>query len=168
MSLRRFISALSPQDHHPHSLSSAADTDSVRRRFFFCFCFCACAAEKIKDSLTWGETLHKEAWRPHVCGLPLCCCHSSLWWVKCHFDLTFLVFSLSSTMSLIFVNVVCAHLAAGISGECPQRDIWTSGEDLAALKTTDSSFYDHFRCCLIFWGSRFFKQNSVLLFNIFL
>lgn len=71
--------------------------------------------EKIKGSLTWGETLHKEAGRPHVCGLPLCCCPSSPWWVKCHFDLTFFIFSLPSTMSLIYVNDVCTHLAAGIS-----------------------------------------------------
>ncbi len=108
MSLRRFISALSHQDRSPHSLfllKLGSWYRLSRRSVCFLFWF-LCAAAKIKDSLTWGQT-----WRPHVCGPPLCCCccQSSLWWVKRHFDFTFvliLILFYISTISVINVALV--------------------------------------------------------------
>lgn len=85
------------------SSSLAADNGSIRRRFVCLFA----AAEKIKDCLTWGETFHKESWRPHVCGLPPCCCQSSLWWVKYYFDLTF--FKILTLCNISVINICSFH-----------------------------------------------------------
>ena len=115
-------------------------------------------AEKIKDSLTWGETLHNEAWRPHVCGPPLlccccccCCCHSSLWWVKRRF--TFYSFSYNFSCDLC----LCSSAGRNIE-ECLQTgwsDEWVSGWARSVnIRLIFVRLYCckiHFGCSLIMW-----------------